>query len=643
MSRLFKKLPDFDRDMLDKIKNGLNLLNNMGWRYTKFRLQHELSRGTGLLKNKFPASPSYVQYITLDQWVNKSGNFFFRNKQSLSFVRSPSKDIEQRFYNIQSGKFIFFNSIELNIGKDYDWITNPDTGFKYDINKHWTEIADYSKEAGDIKFVWEKSRFSFLYDIIRYDYHFNEDYAELVFKEIISWINSNPINCGPNYRCSQEISLRVLNWTFALHYYRDSNFLSEDVFNKIQFAIYWQMDHVYKNINFSRIAVRNNHAITETLALYLAGLLYPQFPGAEKWKQKGKAWFEQEIAYQIYEDGTFLQFSMNYHRVVVQLLTWAIALAEKNSESFLPVVYERAKKSLEFLRTCMIDENGKLPNYGANDGALFFKLNDADYRDYRPQLNALASALKTDLLFSSQCEDVQWYSLRNKNFETWKPSLGIHHFDAGGYYIFREEDALTFVRCGNHKDRPSQADNLHLDVWYKGDNILLDGGSYKYNTDEQTLKYFMGTASHNTVMLNDCDQMKKGTRFIWYNWTQCIDVLAEESADTFYFKGSISAFEYVAEGIVHTREISKTKGKPFWVIQDTLGKKPAAVSIKQLWHLPVRHAIVSWKSTDKTGKQIVLQKNEGQVSELYGKKEPSEIIIFQTNDDNIITEFEITG
>ena len=24
-------------------------------------------------------------------------------------------------------------------------------------------------EAGDIKYVWEKSRFSFLYDIIRYD------------------------------------------------------------------------------------------------------------------------------------------------------------------------------------------------------------------------------------------------------------------------------------------------------------------------------------------------------------------------------------------------------------------------------------------------------------------------------------------
>ena len=51
----------------------------------------------------------------------------------------------------------------------------------------------------------------------------------------------------------------------------------------------------------------------------------------KNWGKKGKKWFEQEIAYQIYEDGTFLQFSMNYHRVAVQLLTWAIQLAKLNN------------------------------------------------------------------------------------------------------------------------------------------------------------------------------------------------------------------------------------------------------------------------------------------------------------------------
>ena len=42
----------------------------------------------------------------------------------------------------------------------------------------------------------------------------------------------------------------------------------------------------------------------------------------------------------------------------------------------------------------MIDENGRLPNYGANDGALFFKLNDAEYSDYRPSLKRFGMGIK---------------------------------------------------------------------------------------------------------------------------------------------------------------------------------------------------------------------------------------------------------
>lgn len=62
-------------------------------------------------------------------------------------------------------------------------------------------------------------------------------------------------------------------------------------------------------------------------------------------------------------------------------------------------------------------------------------------------------------------------------------------FKNGGYYIIREKDVLTFIRCGKYKERPSQADNLHIDIWYKGENILLDGGSYKYNTEKKYIKY----------------------------------------------------------------------------------------------------------------------------------------------------------
>ncbi|MGN6265862.1 MAG: alginate lyase family protein [Ginsengibacter sp.] len=621
--------------MLTKIKETLNIFKNMGWGYTRFRIKHELMRRSGLLKNKFPVTPIYKQYISLAKWKEERGTFFFNSKEKLHFRKNPSRVVEERFQKIREGKFIFFNSQEFHIQTNYDWLTNPDSKFSYDVNKHWTEIPDYSKEAGDIKYVWEKSRFSYLYDIIRYDYHFQKDCSAFVFSEIISWINANPINQGPNYRCSQEISLRVLNWTFAIYYYSYSPNLTQKIFDQIQFAIFWQMDHVHKNINFSRIAVRNNHAITETLSLYLIGLLYPQFPDSEKWKSQGKQWFEEEIAYQIYEDGTFLQFSMNYHRVVVQLLTWAIVLSEKNGGKFSDVVYQRAGKSVEFLRTCMADENGNLPNYGANDGALFFKLNDADYSDYRPSLSALAKSLNVDLEFH-ETEDELWYGIVSKPINRWIPYFGIHSFDVGGFYAIREPKTLTFIRCGNHKDRPSQADNLHLDIWYQDKNILFDAGSYKYNTSTDLLNYFMGTASHNTVMLDEYNQMKKGTRFIWYHWSQSIFSKSSETEDSYIFEGEIAAFTYLDKSIRHKRKITKLKNKPEWIVEDFIINKPAGTKMKQLFH-PIALNTFSFRSIDQTGEEVKPIIKKGYQSKYYGIKVDKQYLSFDSNSNFIKT------
>ena len=616
--------------MPGKLNKALNLISNMGWRYISFRARHEVLKRTGMLKSRFPAAPPYQQYCTLDQWKSQKAQFFFYCKRDRSAPRYPDPALKATFQNIKAGKLLLFNSVLTDLGSSYDWVTNPDSGFRYDKNKHWTEIADYSKEAGDIKYVWERSRFSYLYDIIRYDHHFNDDCATFVFTDIISWINSNPINCGPNYRCSQEMALRVLNWTFALYYYRDSPELTDEVFGQMQHTIYWHLHHIYHNIDFSRIAVRNNHAITETLTLYLAGLFYPAMPGADVWKQKGKAWFEEEIAYQIYEDGTFLQYSMNYHRILAQLLTWGIALSERNGERFSPVVYERAHASFRFLRTCMVEENGWLPNYGANDGALFFKLSNAHYRDYRPQLQALGCILGIITGFADANEDCDWYGFSQFRYAPpWIPADGLHSFQQGGYYIIREPHTLTFIKCGRYKDRPSQADALHIDIWYHGENLLLDAGSYKYNTDAETMRYFSGTRSHNTVMLGDNDQMLKGGHFIWFYWSQCTQALLADDGDDYIFTGAVRAFTYISKGIQHRRTIIKQKGKPVWTIKDEIVNAPAHLPMRQLWHLPLypEHK-VDISAHNDTGAAITPETQEGWYSSLYGQKEKTNEVCF---------------
>jgi len=420
-----------------------------------------------------------------------------------------------------------------------------------------------------------------------------------------------------------------------LNFYNQSEALTEKRWEKIMTSIYWQTDHVMKNINFSRISVRNNHAITETLTLYLMGMLFPMMKGADTWKKKGKKWFEQEIDYQIEDDGTYIQDSMNYHRVVIQLLTYAIALSDNHGERFNEFVYEKALKSVNFLYQCQEPSNGWLPNYGPNDGSLFFPLSDMDYRDYRPQLDALHILLTGVSLFDDAYEDSQWIRLKERPQRKLKEKImkqqGLIEFKKSGFYLVREIDTLSFIRCGLFKNNGS-TDQLHLDVWYKGRNILMDGGSYMYNTDEATVRYFAGTETHNTVMIGDCDQMQKGMRFIWFYPPTLVSSNLYENEEEYIFKGEINAFKQITEGIIVQRVIKKKKGIPEWAVIDTVKGVPSSLIFRQLWHTDYETTFKSNGERRDTG---------GWTSDYYGVKRPISQIEFQTNGKSIETKINI--
>lgn len=620
---------------MNRFKRYIQLFSNMGLRYISFRSFYEIQRKSGLFKRHFPTTPPIAHSLSLEKWRKKAEPFFFQSREELRFSKEKNKELQEEVKNIFQGKIRFFNYQFCDLGTDYDWTTNPQTGFTYDKNKHWTEINDFDSDAGDIKYVWEKSRFSYLYSVLRYDYHFEEDHSQFVFSEIESWIANNPINNGPNYKCSQEISIRILNWIFFLYFYKYSPSLTDELFQKIMHGIYWQLHHVYHNIHFSRVTVRNNHAITETLVLYIVSTLFPDFQHATQWRKMGKKWFEQEIAYQIYPDGTYLQFSMNYHRVVIQLLTWAIKIAELNNDSFQDIVYEQAYKSVNFLYQCQEDSNGKLPNYGSNDGALFFKLSGNDYQDYRPQLDALHILLTGKSLYKHSQEDILWYG-RGTSFRYTpiEKKYGIITFKNGGYYLIREKESFTFIRCGKYKDRPAHADNLHIDIWCKGENILPDGGTYRYNAEKEAIKYFMGTESHNTIMLGDYDQMLKGVRFIWYDWTQAQDIMVDETDVSYVFLGTIHCFTHLDKKIMHTRKVTKWKEKLEWDIEDIVTEKPDQLPMKQIWHFLPKNYIRFESDSNRI-------EETGCYSSYYGEKKEIRQTIFQTNQNVIRTHISI--
>lgn len=624
--------------MIQKIKRIANLISNMGLRYLFFRIFYTIKTKLGWQKKAFPTEPKVSEYTTLENWRSNLPPFFFYGKNIPNLPKEEKEILAETFQEIQKGIFTFFNKTKIKLGTEYNWLVNPSTEYRYNINKHWSEVKDLSKEAGDIKYVWEKARFSFLYDVIRYDYHFKDDQSAYVFKEIEDFITKNPINQGPNYKCSQETSLRVMNWTFALYYYKDSPNLTEALFQKIMHSIYWQIHHVYHNIHFSRITVRNNHAITETLLLYLSAKLFPFFPNVDTWSKKGKKWFEQEIAYQIYEDGTFLQFSMNYHRVVVQLLTWGIQLAKLNNDKFSNVVYERAQKSLDFLDASMDPVTGKLPNYGSNDGALFFKLTNDDYRVYRSQLDDLRAVLNG--YTNAESKSFLWYGVEATR-KTPEKLPEINTFEKGGYYISQDGNTKTFIRCGAYKDRPFQSDNLHIDIWANGINYLRDTGSYKYNAELHDVNYFNGAEGHNTVSVDKADQMQKGGRFIWYYWVNKAKAKLTKEKDNFKFDGTIKAFKQLGNNIQHTRKVTKQQAQNYWEVTDVIQNKGNR-KIYQYWHLHPDHLdAIEIITTDEDDNQIEPLIEEKWFSGYYGVKEKAIRLTFATEKNVFNTTIRI--
>ena len=585
------------------IKNLVDIFRQMGPRYVAFRGAHEIRKRSGLLKRAFPTSFAPAAAPELDAWIREKPAFLVSARKDIRVKKRPEPALRAWYERFLGGEFQYFNYEWKRIGRDYDWRTNPTTDYRYSL-EHWTEIPDLDPANGDVKYAWEKSRFSYLLQLIRYDYHFEENLGELVFSEIDGWLDANPLNLGPNYICSQEISLRLLNWLFALYYYQDDAALTRVRWGRITQSIYGQLRHVRANIHFSRIAVRNNHAITETLMLYAGGLLFPSFPEAAEWKRSGKAWFEQEVAYQVYEDGTFIQFSHNYQRVLTQLLSYGLTIAGANGETFTPVVYERAAANLNYLFQVSEPTCGKLPNYGANDGALFFPLATQTYRDYRPQLNGLSFLLYGRPLFADAGEEAEWLQqaagppvFPNRT----PPKLeAVNVFSNGGIYTFREGPLFVFFHCGSYRDRPSHADNLHLDLWYGERNLLMDDGSYRYNPEPEYRGLFGHTASHNTVTLGAHQQMRKGPRFIWFDWSRAEAAAIRATDNGFTFEGTLAAFTFLDPSVRHHRKVSYDRDKQQLKVTDRIIGVETGEPLVQHWHL------------DKTGGPRITATDNGQ-------------------------------
>jgi hypothetical protein len=396
-----------------------------------------------------------------------------------------------------------------------DWSLNPLTGQKFrDWQSPWWRIPDFDKNVGDIKVIWELSRFEWVLAFSQFACTGDEKAVSKINDWLTDWCKHNPAFLGPNWKCGQEASIRVMHLAMAALILEQSAKPSES----LRRLILIHLERINPTTIYA-IAQCNNHATSEAAALFIGGILVGGKEG-EKFSSLGRKLLERQVERLVSEDGSFSQYSLNYHRVFLDTVCMVEIWRQKKGEKeFSSAFYNKAREASTWLFNLIDLTNGDGPNVGANDGARLFCLNNTKYRDYRPTVQMAYNLFYNKRAIKetgSWDEGLKWMELaKYKKCATQQNSFIA---DEGGFAVLRNNKAWVLLKYPRYKFRPSHADALHVDFWVNGLNLLKDGGTYSYNTDAKWINYFSGTESHNTIQFDGNDQMPKVSRFLFGDW-----------------------------------------------------------------------------------------------------------------------------
>jgi len=515
-----------------------------------------------------------------------------------------------------------------------DWLCNPLNGKRFKLNeKPFFAIPDFDPEVGDIKQIWELSRFDWLLHMAR-----DAGNKARINQWLEDWNTVNPAYMGPNWKCGQEASLRVIHLIAMLYLLGDLNNPTKGFLNLIEL----HLRRIAPTINYAK-AQDNNHGTSEAAALYIGGSFLEEngYKTAKLWKYSGRRLLENRAARLIGDDGSFSQYSTTYHRLMLDsysFVEWWRQL--RNDHGFSYHLQTKLKLAAEWLYRLTDDKNGDVPNLGANDGAHILNIARVDYRDFRPSV-AMAYALwhKKSVfhLDEGTKEQLALLSIESPVQQAQKPASSDG--EQGGFAILKTEKSLVVLRYPRFRFRPSQNDIMHLDFFHNGRNILRDGGTYSYNSTPQDLSYFGGVASHNTVSFDRRDQMPRLGRFLFGAWPKLFKFQSENKRVSAGYKDFL--------GFTHERDVQIKTSE--LIISDTLNGDFSSAQLRwrldpSLWgsfpELEINEMSVQVSTQEfifeiKSSKPIIATWEKGQESRYYLHKSELPVLSIEIQDAGV--------
>ena len=590
----------------------------------------------------------------------KSGSrFFFRGEDiprwmNLLRERMPQQveTIAKRAEKICQHRFDLLGYEDLDYGREIDWHLDRVHG-KRAPRDLWFKIRylDFAS-VGDAKVTWELNRHQHLVTLAK-AYRLTDDYrfaAELIV-QWRHWQRENPYPRGINWASSLEVAFRSLSWLWVYFLLEETPAMTPEFREQWLRAMALNGRHI--DLYLSTYFSPNTHLLGEAVALFFTGTLCPELESSSGWKRRGWEIVLCESERQVRADGFYFEQSTYYHVYALDFLLHARVLASLNDMPFPPEYDRRLEQMLDAL--AVLCRAGAPPRWGDDDGGRVFdpRRNRAEHLSDplasgavlfgRGDFKLLTGGLREETLWLLGEQGVAEFD----RIEAKQPGMSSIALPETGLYVMSttERKMQAVIDAGQQgalRAGHGHADALSLTLHAEDRELLGDPGTYQYVSAGKDRDQFRGTASHNTLQLDERNQSDPKGPFAW----ECLTQTKAEgwiSGQNFdLFVGSHDGYSRLENPAVHRRWVFFRKPK-FWLVRDlVLGAGKHQLDLR--WHLNPRLSSSSpaqeqFLSSGKRGGIALFSPDgtswsktveQGTWSAAYGMKEPATEVRFTT-------------
>lgn len=380
---------------------------------------------------------------------------------------------------------------------------------RWDMERTWEAVRfageiDWLHQPGDdAEWIFQMNRMRYWICLGQaYAVTGDETYAQAFARQLCHWVKTvrrDDPRCEKAWR-TIETGIRMENWLKAMCYFEGSPAITPEVMDTFIGSVTEHAEFILSV--FDSYHLMSNWGVLANHGLYLAGVMLPSTPRTALYADTALERLEKEMRIQVYPDGVQWEQSPMYHNEVMRCFLDVVLLAQRNGKALPQAIREGTRRMLYASLTAQKPDGHELC-MGDSD--------DIDQRDlmtigaavYRDGTLKSAGYAKPDFdsVWELGMEDTKAYEALDTEFPS-EPCSAL--WDSGNFYLRSGWDADAFYahfHCGTLGAGHGHSDQLHIDVFCRGEDILLDPGRYTYVNKPERFA-FKDSDAHNTCTVD---------------------------------------------------------------------------------------------------------------------------------------------